>query len=248
MGERPHYYEDLNKALLRLWGRRSGLQVLDVGCGYASTSQHIAKLGNELVGIEQNPASVAVAKTRIAEVIACDLEDYAGVDAALGERRFDVVLFADVLEHLIAPVAVLRHYQRYLREGGTVIVSLPNFALWSIRLEVLAGWLVYEDSGVLDKTHVRFFTRRTAKAMLRDAGLEPIRATYNPGLLRPFVPLAKRFVLAGANAREDDRRFLVESGPYAFYLRFLYPLEHAVARLWPTLLAWQMVFESRRRA
>ena len=233
------YFEDVNWGLLRLWGSRTGLDVLDVGCGFATTSQEIQKRGNRVVGIESSAEAVAVARKRIGEVIEADLQ-HAG---ALGGRTFDVIIFADVLEHLAWPVGILRRFSELLKQDGTVIVSLPNVGLWSVRLGLLFGRFAYADTGVLDRTHLRFFTRGSAVAMLREAGLEPLRRMYNPGLMRPFVPLAKR-LLGGSSG---DPASILESKPYQLYLKTAYPIERAVARIWPGMLAFQMIFEARRK-
>jgi 2-polyprenyl-3-methyl-5-hydroxy-6-metoxy-1,4-benzoquinol methylase len=232
------YFEDVNWGLLRLWGDRRGKDVLDVGCGFATTSQHIEKLGNRVTGIESSAEAVRVARTRISEVIEADLQQ----SPTLGGRKFDTIIFADVLEHLAWPIGVLRKYAPLLKEGGTVIVSLPNVGLWSVRLALLFGRFHYADTGVLDRTHLRFFTRRSATEMLHAARLQPVRRTYNPGLLRPFVPLAKRMLGGGGG----DPASILESKPYRVYLKTAYPIERAVARLWPGLLAFQMIFEARR--
>src|SRR5258708_7351333 len=195
------YFEDFNWGLLRLWGERKGLDVLDVGCGFAMTSRHIAARGNRVTGIESSAEAVAVARTRVTEVIQADLQNLDEVKGKLGNRRFDVIIFADVLEHLAWPIGVLRSYLDLLKDGGSVIVSLPNVGLWSVRLNLLLGRFRYEETGVLDRTHLRFFTRRTAREMIEKAGLHVVRRTYNPGLVRPFVPLAKR--LLGNNDSHD---------------------------------------------
>jgi 2-polyprenyl-3-methyl-5-hydroxy-6-metoxy-1,4-benzoquinol methylase len=231
------YFEDVNWGLLRLWGERSGKDVLDAGCGFATTSQHIQKLGNRVTGVESSPDAVKVARARIAEVIEADLQQFST------DRKFDVIIFADVLEHLAWPIGVLRKYAAMLKDGGSVIVSLPNVGLWSVRLALLSGRFHYDDTGVLDRTHLRFFTRSSAVEMLRAAGLEPVRRTYNPGLMRPFVPLAKK-LLGGSG---DDPAAILESKPYRLYLQTVYPVERVVARAWPGLLAFQMIFEARRK-
>ena len=97
------YFEDVNWGLLRLWGERRGLDVLDVGCGYATTSQYIEQRGNHVTGIESSAEAVEVARTRISRVVQRDLQDF---DPALG--AFDVIIFADVLEHLAWPIGVLK--------------------------------------------------------------------------------------------------------------------------------------------
>lgn len=232
------YFEDINWGLLRLWGGRRGLDVLDVGCGFATTAQRIRDLGNRVSGIESNPDAARVARERIDEVIEADLQSA----DAFGNRRFDVIIFADVLEHVAWPVGILEKFNARLKPGGTVIVSLPNVGLWSVRLGLLFGRFHYAESGVLDRTHLRFFTRSSAVELLRAAGLEPVRRTYNPGLVRPFVPLARKF-LGGSG----DPGAILESKPYRAYLKLIYPIERVIARLWPGLLAFQMIFEARPR-
>ncbi|HKR64825.1 MAG TPA: class I SAM-dependent methyltransferase [Thermoanaerobaculia bacterium] len=233
------YYEDVNWGLLRLWGKRANLRVLDVGCGFATTSERIQKLGNEVTGIESSALACEMAAQRIARVIEGDL---ATID--LGEQTFDAIIFADVLEHLPWPVGVLQRYLRWLAPNGSVFVSLPNVGLWSVRLAHLAGRWDYADTGVLDRTHLRFFTRRSARWLLDQAGLAPVRTTYNPGIVRPFVNVAKK--LHGQNGTSADPRALLHSRSYQWYLRTVYPLERGVAALWPGMLAFQMISESKR--
>src|SRR5437763_4119214 len=167
------YFEDVNWGLLRLWGNRKNLDVLDVGCGFATTSQHIEERGNRVTGIESSAEAVAVARTRVSEVIHADLQNH-----PLAGRRFDVIIFADVLEHLAWPIGVLRGYLDLLKDGGSVIVSLPNVGLWSVRLNLLLGRFRYVDTGVLDWTHLRFFTRRSARVLIESAVLVIIRRLY----------------------------------------------------------------------
>ncbi|HET8796367.1 MAG TPA: class I SAM-dependent methyltransferase, partial [Thermoanaerobaculia bacterium] len=183
------YFEDVNWGLLRLWGKRRGLRVLDAGCGFAATSEYIQKRGNDVTGIESSAAACAVAAKRLSRVIHADL-----VTAPLDGLQFDVIIFADVLEHLPWPVGVLKRYLSALAPNGSIIVSLPNVGLWSVRLAHLAGRWDYEETGVLDRTHLRFFTRKSARWLLEQAGLEPVKTVYNPGLVRPFVPLAKKLL------------------------------------------------------
>ncbi len=238
------YDEDVNWGVLRLWGNRRDVEVLDVGCGFATTSAEVEKRGNRVTGIEMNGDAVAKASARLTSVLQADLRDIGSVSESLGEARFDVVMFADVLEHLPDPLAVIRGYLHFLRPGGTVIVSLPNVALWSVRLMLLSGKFNYADSGVLDRTHLRFFTRRTARELLAAAGLDVVRTTYNPGLVRPFVPLVKSISRGGGEAAEHDPAALLHSSAYRAYLRWIYPIERAVTALAPGLLAFQTVMEA----
>jgi 2-polyprenyl-3-methyl-5-hydroxy-6-metoxy-1,4-benzoquinol methylase len=244
MLERPRYryHEDVNHGLLRIWGKRSGLRVLDVGCGFATTSARIQSFGNEVTGIDESPRIAAVAEGRLDRIVQADLGDFAAVTGQLGDQRFDVLIFADVLEHLPWPVVVLRWYLRWLKEEGTVIVSLPNVGLWSVRMAHLLGRWEYAETGVLDHTHLRFFTRRSGRRLIAEAGLEPIATTYNPGLVRPLVPFAKAMFASD----DGDPAALMHSPAYRFYLRAVHPVERVVASLWPAMLAFQMIFEAKR--
>jgi len=240
------YFEDVNWGLLRLWGKRKGLRVLDVGCGFATTSEHIQKLGNDVTGIESSKVACEVGAKRISRMICGDLDK-----VPLAGLQFDAIIFADVLEHIPWPVGVLRRYLEALAPNGSVIVSLPNVGLWSVRFAHLFGNWDYEETGVLDRTHLRFFTRKTATWLLQQAGLTPIKTVYNPGLVRPFVPLAKKLLsaknrgAAGSRPAEDPTA-LLNSKPYKLYLKTAYPIERAVASLWPGMLAFQMISEAKR--
>jgi len=241
------YFEDVNWGLLRLWGNRKDLDVLDVGCGFATTSQHIAKRGNRVTGIESSAEAVAVARGRVSEVIQADLQHLDDVKLSLGGRRFDAIIFADVLEHLAWPIGILRGYLDLLKDGGIVIISLPNVALWSVRLNLLFGSFRYQETGVLDRTHLRFFTHHTAHQMIKAAGLYTYLQTNNPGLVRPFVPLVKSFLGGGdPGDQSHDPSALLESRPYKLYLKTFYPIETFVSGLMPGLLAFQMIMECRR--
>ena len=236
------YFEDVNWGLLRLWGKRRGLRVLDAGCGFATTSARIQQLGNEVTGIEESAVACEVASKRLAHVVQADLQQ-----ADLGDAQFDVLIFADVLEHVPWPVGVLKKYLRWLAPNGSVIVSLPNVGLWSVRFAHLFGNWQYEETGVLDRTHLRFFTRKSARWLLGECGLTPITTTYNPGIVRPLVPLAKK-LLASGDAKSQAPDALLNSRPYQLYLKTAYPIERAVSTLWPGMLAFQMIFEAKRNA
>ena len=235
------YFEDVNWGLLRLWNGRRGLRVLDAGCGFATTSQRIQELGNDVTGIEESAMACEVASKRIGRVIQADL-----LHADLGQAQFDVIIFADVLEHVAWPVRLVRDYLRWLAPGGSVIVSLPNVGLWSVRFAHLFGRWEYEETGVLDRTHLRFFTRKNARWLLRECGLSPVATTYNPGIIRPFVPHAKRLLSSSETAEVQPADALMKSRSYRLYLKTVYPVERAVTSLWPGMLAFQMIYEAKR--
>ena len=197
-----------------------------------------------MTGIEESAVACEVAAKRLAHVVQADLQQ-----ADLGDAQFDVLIFADVLEHVPWPVGVLKKYLRWLAPGGRVIVSLPNVGLWSVRFAHLFGRWEYEETGVLDRTHLRFFTRKSARWLLGECGLAPIRTTYNPGIVRPLVPLAKKLLAPKRGSSEPQAPdALMKSRPYQLYLKTAYPLERAISSLWPGMLAFQMIYEAKRVA
>ena len=135
---RPKYLvEEQNRALCSLFGRPR--TVLDVGCGIGLNGAAAKRTGAHVTGIEIVPASIERAKKVLDEVRVADIEREASLRDALGQRRFDLMLLADVLEHTTEPRAVLERLVPYLEDDGHVLISLPNVAAWPVRLGLLAG-------------------------------------------------------------------------------------------------------------
>jgi len=145
-------------------------RVLDVGCATGYLARALVDQGCVVSGLEQDAAAAAEAAPHIANLVVADLETTDLVEA-FGAAKFDVVLFGDVLEHLRDPLAVLRQARPLLAPGGSVIASIPNVAHGSVRLALLRGRFDYQPLGLLDHTHLRFFTRRSIEAMFSDAGM-----------------------------------------------------------------------------
>jgi methionine biosynthesis protein MetW len=147
----------------------SAKRVLDVGCSTGYFAEALAARGNDVVGLEFDETSAHQARARGIEVLTGDLETM-DLPGSLGEASFDVVVFADVLEHLRDPLPVLRATHRLLRPNGFVVISLPNIAHGDVRLALLDGRFDYTETGILDNTHTKFFTRRSLTRFVRDAG------------------------------------------------------------------------------
>jgi 2-polyprenyl-3-methyl-5-hydroxy-6-metoxy-1,4-benzoquinol methylase len=243
------YLEEVNEGIVRnfppLPGESPGGLVLDLGCGAGRLGVELRKKGYQVWGVEQEPAVVQRAADRLDRAIVGDLRDPQAVISSLDGQPFDHLVFSDVLEHMANPAETLRAYLPLLRPGGNLFVSVPNVANWQTRLALMFGRFTYQDTGVLDRTHLRFFTRRTAASLVQDAGLEIARIDVTPMLVRAFLPLVKRTMLRGSD-RAADPAAIVDSPLYARYMRYVYPLEYRLARVRPSLFAFRIIVVARR--
>lgn len=144
-----------------------GARVLDVGCGPGSFAKLLQELrGCAVVGIEPDPDRARVATDRGIDV-RCG---YLTSELLSSLGSFDVVIFADVLEHVSNPSALVALAAKALRPGGAVIVSVPNVAHWSVRWNLLRGKFDYEPTGIMDVTHLRWFTEASIVRFFREIG------------------------------------------------------------------------------
>lgn len=150
--------------------------VLDVGCNKG----YLKRLApnNEFYGIDFSEDDLKQAlDASYAAVFQLDLNRY---EEFVCDRKFDVIIFADILEHLMYPQAVLDFFlQKYLKEGGKVIVSLPNVANATVRLDLLFGKFDYTENGILDRTHLHLYTKKSARLLLEGAGLRMLKKKYS---------------------------------------------------------------------
>ena len=163
------YYDDAKPALLELFDPR-GLRILDAGCGGGRNGELAKRAGaREVVGVELDAAAAARARERLDLVLQGDLATFD--PAVLGDEPFDAVLAVDVLEHMADPDAVLGRLVALVAPGGVVVASIPNVAhVWVIANLVMRRW-PRNDSGIFDRTHLRFFAPR------RDGGAVPGRGS-----------------------------------------------------------------------
>jgi len=153
-----------------------GRSVLDVGCGAGGLAPMLRDGGaSRIVGVEPDPAHARAASAHCDAVLTAPIEDAIG-GGALGEERFDLILLADVLEHLVDPWSTLRALvSEHLAPGGDAFVSVPNVANLAVVKQLLRhGDWRYEESGMFDRTHLRWFGPGTLRGLLRQAGLEPV--------------------------------------------------------------------------
>ncbi len=165
--------------------------VLDIGCSSGYLAAQLAQRGCRVVGVEVNHADAVAAREFCEFVIEGDVETLK-LTEQLGGRTFDAILLGDVLEHLRTPESVLSGLHGLLRTDGCIAVSVPNVAHASIRLQLLLGGFWYTPVGLLDETHLRFFTLDTFTALADSAGFRvidttPIEEPINPDLFGQVV-------------------------------------------------------------
>jgi 2-polyprenyl-3-methyl-5-hydroxy-6-metoxy-1,4-benzoquinol methylase len=144
-------------------------RVLDVGCAAGDFAEVLAGRGCAVTGIELDPEAARQAERHCERVIVGDVEHPDTVNE-LDEGSFDVVVFGDVLEHLKDPLTALKRLKPSLKPEGYAVASIPNVAHGSVRLALLQGRFRYRTLGLLDETHLRFFTRQSVERLFGDAG------------------------------------------------------------------------------
>jgi 2-polyprenyl-3-methyl-5-hydroxy-6-metoxy-1,4-benzoquinol methylase len=189
-----------------------GATVLDIGCWSGATGAFLQRERAVTVdGVEPEGRMADRAAGHYRVVYRSTMER--AMDELIAERpnSYDVLLFLDVLEHMVDPREVLAASRQLLRPRGRALVSIPNVAHWSVRYELLRGSWRYQDNGLLDSTHLRFFTRSTALELAREAGWEATWECASVGQV-PLIRLS------------ESRLRILERWPTLFAVQFLLEL------------------------
>ncbi len=198
--------------ILEMMAGMPGGRILDLGCSGGLFAAHARAAGHEVTGVDC--MEIPGVRERTDHFVQASLEE--GIPAEAGDG-FDIIVAADVIEHLPRPGQVLRDVRRVLRPGGQVLLSVPNFAHWYPRLRVAAGLFGYDRRGILDETHLRFFTRRTLRRLVRASGFDILEEQATGLPLR-------------AISETDGRR-----------LRLTRAIDRALVRVRPTLFGYQYI-------
>ncbi len=210
-----------HRRLIRLiprWAKKGG-RFLDLGAFGGEVGGEVRPHFSHTTAVERDPDQMMPLARRYDAVVIADLEQVAHVP-----RGIDAILLADVLEHLRAPHDLLGLAAANLAPDGTIFISIPNVANLAIRLHLLLGRFEYQDRGILDRTHVRFFTRTTARRLVKSAGLRIVHEEVTP------VPIREAF-----------------PGWPPLVIRPLEMVVLALTPLWPALLGYQFIFVAQRR-
>ncbi len=169
-------YFEFDRPEVRALVPEGARRVLDVGCGAGALGAALREeRGIEVMGVELFADAAAHARERLDDVVEANLDELEELPFERGS--FDAMVFGDVLEHLHDPHRLLRVLRPWLSDDGALVLSVPNVGHWSVVLPLLTRdrWH-YEDAGLLDRTHVHFFTLNEAELMLRDCGFTLVSA------------------------------------------------------------------------
>ena len=193
------YYSGANTALVPFIPC-DALRILDVGCGEGALGAQLKAEDPtlEVYGVEMNADAAAIARTRLDGVFNLDVERD-GVALELGS--VDCILYGDVLEHLHDPAAVLERHRGLLSTYGVALCSVPNVQHYSVLEQLLRGDWQYCEEGLLDATHLRFFTAASFAKVMLDAGYMPHVVTYTHHA--PTNPLIDALLPALQHLRAD---------------------------------------------
>lgn len=186
----------------------SGIErVLDIGCACGITGESLKRKGiKEVVGVEFDKNACQQASRRLDSVFYGDVQK---INLPFRAGYFDCIIYADVLEHLVDPWSLLARQNRLLKEGGTVIASIPNIRHYRVIKKLLKGEWDYEEKGVLDSTHLRFFTLKSIKKMFYNAGYDIERLVYKISASRIKKVINK--MLSGRMNESLSEQFIVKA-------------------------------------
>lgn len=216
--------DDSSHGRILAWlANRPPSRILDLGCSSGELADRLRTLGHSVVGIDRTEHERV--QDHVSQFIVADLDH--GLPETL-DGQFDVVLAADVLEHLRDPEALLHQVVARIAPGGSLVTSIPNFANWYPRLRVALGRFDYDRRGILDHGHLRFFTRRSFERLVSRSGLSVRR--------REAIGLPLEVIDRGGGKRQASQRTLgrvvnrvdrvsVGVAPNLFAFQYLYELQ-----------------------
>jgi 2-polyprenyl-3-methyl-5-hydroxy-6-metoxy-1,4-benzoquinol methylase len=172
------YYEGANPYLLKHINE-GWTEVLDIGCSKGGLGAAIKEKGIRVSGIENFEEAAQIAKGKLDHVIQGNIET---MELPYEKEQFDCIIFGDVLEHLFDPWLVLKKVKPYVKKEGSILTSIPNAAHISIVISLLNGDWTYEEVGLMDKTHIRFFTFKEMMRLFTNTGfsINQVERVYAP--------------------------------------------------------------------
>ncbi|MCR5272548.1 MAG: methyltransferase domain-containing protein [Lachnospiraceae bacterium] len=186
--------------------REEAINFLEIGCDCGGNLLGVKKMfkNASLYGVEINENSARIS-SHLADVVCGNIEEQ---NLDFGETKMDYIMFGDVLEHLRDPLQTIIYCKSLLKEGGAVIASIPNLAHFTVIKELLNGRFEYSDTGLLDRTHIHFFTGIEIIKMFEEADYEvkELRSMYIPQTLSEADEMFVKKLLAMGRADESNLR------------------------------------------
>ena len=200
-GKADGYFANARHDIVRRLKTGPDAAILELGCGAGGTGAAALAAGKagHYVGIELSPKAAAAARTRLTEVIEGNVET---LDLAAHHGRYDALIISEVLEHLTDPWRALTGLAACVRPGGQVFASSPNIAHWRVIRSLLTGRFDYQESGAMDRTHLRWFTPASYRDLFSSAGLDVVS-------IEPITPHAARTRLLNRLTRNRLRHLFM---------------------------------------
>jgi 2-polyprenyl-3-methyl-5-hydroxy-6-metoxy-1,4-benzoquinol methylase len=219
---KPSLFSSHQKLLRLVASNESDLKVcLDIGCATGYFSSELRDLGWSVIGIEPDLYASKLALENCEKVINSRIEDVNFSQLP----PYNCVILGDVLEHLAQPDLILRSIVDNLETEGTIYLSIPNIANVSVRLLLMMGKFNYTNRGILDHTHLRFFTFKSALQLVRDSSLIVEKVQVTP------IPIEIAFTLLSRG-----------------YFRWLLFILDRVTRIFPKLLGYQIIIQAKKKS
>lgn len=197
-----------------------GSKILEIGCHTGYFSKFLLEAGHFVLGIEHDEKAANVAREMGVQVICGNIESEDFIRSI--QQTFDVILLMDVLEHTRSPSIILRKMKALLNVSGRIVVTGPNVANLVVRKDLLFGQWDYKDTGILDRTHLRFFTAKTWCGMVKESGYQIVNFKAVEGIV-PWVH---------------------HLGKVATFRRIPEYINNLAINYWPTLFAINFMIEA----
>lgn len=209
--DRKIYENSGNKTVLAIVNPAVGKRILDLGCGAGANARAMVASGGIVTGVTLSSEEGRKVGREGIPVAVADLRRQLPFHR---EARFDVVVLSHVLEHLAEPSAILSAAGDLLAPGGTIVVAVPSVTHYTVRLRLLRGDWTYQESGILDWTHLRFFSRPCIQRVLEEAGLAVVEERHEGAFplwrMRRLLPCVLVDWVNGWSARIWPELFAVQ--------------------------------------